>query len=448
MSNLFRPREHVAHYNVQTQKYLSLRRGLPIYTPVSGHHAGEVGYLLQGGICVIPKQLAPHTEDKLTSADTSPAAEGVKGDPTRCDDVQTREKINEQVATCGGAEDSDETVLGEDDTLTVCELDPSPDAGSSHTASLRRDADIVQLQLEDGTALDAIVIFPYDPRESAGAEDVEPREEVPDKDCLDNCGDVTDDTSTLCSSEAARGPSPNMRLSVHDVRRLFKLAPQWNKWANSVDDDAPGMDVKLKDMVLICGIQSTWCRNPDVSPDALEAALSAHAKANDIPLDPKAPDALEHMDVSKFAGRRWLIHEQAFVHLYKVHKRRSLPECIQDATLRAWNWITVGPEDAHLEKPFDPVNVLLRYILLRLPFAQMAIASTQDFFALFKNADVPTSTRETWLALLRLIPSVRFIKGTWVAALEVACEEIERNTELACQSDSPEKLDLPKSLKA
>ncbi len=38
---------------------------------------------------------------------------------------------------------------------------------------------------------------------------------------------------------------------------------------------------------------------------------------------------------------------------------------------------------ARTDQPFDPVNVLLRYILLRIPFAQMAIASTEDFFALF-----------------------------------------------------------------
>ncbi|RDX48456.1 hypothetical protein OH76DRAFT_1404717 [Lentinus brumalis] len=445
MSNLFRPREYVAHYNVQTQNYLGLRRGLPVYAPIPGNHVvGEVGYLLQGGICVIPRQLAPHAEDKLSS-NPSPGVEDAKNNSTSCSEVQAAQDKNaEQRATCGGAECGEE-VLGEDDTLTVYDSEFCPDADSSLATSLRRDADVVQLQSEDGNVLDAFVIFPYDPSKEIAGEDAEPSKKVPDKDCLDDCGNESDDTSTLCPSEAADGSAKDLQLSVDDVRRLFKLAPQWNKWANSVDDDAPGMEVKLKDMVLICGVQSTWCRNTNVSQDALEAALSAHATANDIPLDPKAPDILENIDMSKFSGRRWLVHEQTFVQLYKIRRRRSLPECIQDVTLRAWDWITMGSEDMGLEKPFDPVNVLLRYILLRIPFAQMAIASTEDFFALFKNAStIPTTTRETWFALLRLRPSVRFIKGTWVAALEIACLQIERETALACPPGSSDKLDRSK----
>ncbi len=211
MSNLFRPREYVAHYNVQTQNYLGLRRGLPVYAPIPGNHVvGEVGYLLQGGICVIPRQLAPHAEDKLSSSNPSPDVEDAKNNSTSCSEVQAAQDKNaEQRATCGGAECGEE-VLGEDDTyvhlsrsiyladlacsLTVYDSEFCPDADSSLATSLRRDADVVQLQSEDGSVLDAFVIFPYDPSKEIAGEDAEPSKKVPDKDCLDDCGNESDDT--------------------------------------------------------------------------------------------------------------------------------------------------------------------------------------------------------------------------------------------------------------
>ena len=131
------------------------------------------------------------------------------------------------------------------------------------------------------------------------------------------------------------------------MRRLLKEAPEWNAWANSVEGDGLGMDVQLKDMVLICDVQTAWVRDPIVSQDRLEAAMTAYAKSNDTPIDTQSPDVLNHLDMRAFAERAWFVHEKTFVHFYKIHKRRKLHTYVRDTVARAWDrwfWEATLPE--------------------------------------------------------------------------------------------------------
>ncbi|RPD54115.1 hypothetical protein L226DRAFT_617227 [Lentinus tigrinus ALCF2SS1-7] len=435
MSTLFRRRSHSAWYNIQTQEYIGLRRGLPVAAPISGHQAGEVGYLKEGVILTIPRNLTSHSGDKFDS----PLAEHSAKDTT---------SEEHTICQCSGA-GCGAKALDDDDASTLCESDPAGD--SLLAVDVRHDIDFVQLQMEDGTTLNGFVVFPNDHSKETAADQAHAYQDAPDMGSYEDSDREGDDTRTLCSSEAAGPSNSSVQLSVDDVRRLFKDAPRWNAWANSVEGDGPGLDVQLKDMVLICGVDSTWVRNTDVTPDRLEAALTAHATSNNIPLNPKSPDVLDHLDMTAFADRTWFVHEQAFVHFYKLRRRRCLHTYIRDVAVRAWdNWLW---EEEPREKHFDPVDELLRYILHRLPFSRMAIASSKDFFAVFEDsATVPTTAWQTRIALWRRMPPVRFIKGTRVAALDIACREIERETKLSGQPNASEKgtfekIDSSKSLK-
>ncbi|KAI0701532.1 hypothetical protein C8T65DRAFT_741679 [Cerioporus squamosus] len=92
------------------------------------------------------------------------------------------------------------------------------------------------------------------------------------------------------------------------------------------------------------------------------------------------------------------------------------------------------------EQPFDPVGELLNYIM-NTPmenegvkiFPNQAIASVADLFALFNK--MPIRVSEIHEGLRETIkPRIRFIKGTAVAAFEIACIRFERNSELAANA--------------
>ncbi|TFK87415.1 hypothetical protein K466DRAFT_599488, partial [Polyporus arcularius HHB13444] len=211
------------------------------------------------------------------------------------------------------------------------------------------------------------------------------------------------------------------------VLDLFQSFEQWHESASSTTPEVRASSLTSKEMIFVLDFRAT-------------GAASASGALADPPSQPAS-------GASKLpTGGGGVAFPQGHIHYYKI-RRRWLPgqcntTCHSVFPTRSLGYKVENDGVTYQEQPFDPVDELLTYIMNTptdrdgvLCVPDKAIASVADLFALFKSfATMPNSIKAIHENLRKIEPRIRFIKGTQVAAFELACLQFERNSELSVKS--------------